>query len=70
MRLNGLFKALGRIIGHLFLHGASGPSGLSPAVKQHIYGGIVAAESPNVVIEDVPDFELRELISQVSQMLI
>lgn len=67
LRLLGAFKAIGRIIGHCALHGGPALHGLSPAVKYYwIYSEEDIDEKPApIVIEDVPDIDLRQLILQV-----
>lgn len=73
LRLTGAFKALGRIIGHSILHGGPGVYGLSPAIKSYFSTAEDDSDHqqpPPVVLEDVPDMELRQLISEVSSVLL
>ena len=73
IRCTGAYKAIGRIIGHSVLHGGPFIYGISPAVKQYwcvtasknITDKDVAIQTLPIVQEDVPDLELRSLISQV-----
>lgn len=67
LRLMGAFKAVGRIIGHCALHGGPALHGLSLAIKCYWMnsGEDVDEKPPPVVMQDVPDIDLRELISQV-----
>lgn len=67
MRLTGAFKAVGRIIGHVVLHGGPGLYGLSPAVKFFLSNDTSTdIEIPPLSLLDIPDLDLRELISEVS----
>jgi hypothetical protein len=73
LRCTGSFKAIGRIIGHSFIHGGPVLYGLSPAVKR--YWALTAEagdRDPNcesltgsISISDLPDVDLRQRISQV-----
>lgn len=66
LRLSGAFKAAGRIIGHSILHGGPGLHGISPAIKHLLATSTESDEPVPIVLEDVPDMELRHLINQVS----
>ncbi|KAF3858971.1 hypothetical protein F7725_021370 [Dissostichus mawsoni] len=61
--LSDLFLMVGRIIGHCFLHGGPGLTGLSPAVVHILCGG--TAETATISIRDCPDMDLREKIQIV-----
>ncbi len=73
LRCTGSFKAIGRIIGHSFLHGGPLLYGISPAVKR--FWALTATsgnKDPNletlpasITIADVSDVDLREYILQV-----
>lgn len=73
LRCTGSFKAIGRIIGHSFLHCGPVLYGLSPAVKR--YWALTAEASDedpefetltaSITISDLSDVDLRELILQV-----
>jgi hypothetical protein len=74
LRCTGSFRAIGRIIGHSFIHNGPLLYGLSPAVKR--YWVLTAANNNNdptletlpasIVISDVPDVDLRGYIQQVN----
>ena len=69
LRQTGSFKAIGRILGHSFLHGGCGLAGLSPAVKHYFTyksGEDATVCPPPLVIKDVPDVELQEMLEEVS----
>ena len=68
LRLTGAFKAVGRIIGHCALHEGPALHGISPAVKYYLSHPSVDLfeQPPPVSVEDIPDIDLRQLISQVS----
>ena len=69
LRLTGAFKAVGRMISHSVLHGGPFLYGLSPAVKHYL--SIEANDkqlSSSLAIKDIPDIELRQLISEVSEL--
>ena len=73
LRCTGSFKAIGRIIGHSFIHGGPVLYGLSPAVKR--YWALTAKagdEDPDletltasISISDLSDVNLRQHILQV-----
>ena len=73
LRCTGSFKAIGRIIGHSFIHGGPLLYGISPAVKR--YWALFAPTSDedsnletlpaSISIADLSDVDLREHISQV-----
>jgi len=65
LRLSGAFKAVGRILGHSALHGGSSFCGLSAAVVHYWTLGKETEVPPPISVRDLPDLELRELISQV-----
>lgn len=67
LRLTGAFKVVGKIIGHSILHDGPGVTGLSPAVK-HFLSNEMNSETqpPQLSLQDIPDMELRQLISEVS----
>ena len=73
LRCTGSFKAIGRIIGHSFLHGGPVLYGLSPAVKRYwTLTGKPSDEDPDfetltasISISDLSDVDLREHILQV-----
>lgn len=67
LRLTGIFKALGRIIGHSILHGGPGLYGLSPAAKHYITSSSEEniENGLHITLLDVPDVDLRALITQV-----
>ena len=65
LRLTGAYRAMGRIIGHSILHGGSGLHGLSPAVKSYLSTGADSENPPIVTVEDIPDIELRQIVTEV-----
>ncbi len=67
LRLTGTFKALGRMLGHSILHGGPGLHGLSPAAVHYLTteNELALEQPPPVTLNDVPDIELRGLISEV-----
>jgi len=71
LRLTGAFKAIGRIIGHCALHGGPALHGLSPAIKYYLASpsADMCENPPPISVEDIPDTDLRHLISEVSLTL-
>ena len=65
LRLTGAYKAMGRIIGHSILHGGSGLHGLSPAVKNYLSTDADSDNPPTLKVEDIPDIELRQIVTEV-----
>jgi hypothetical protein len=65
-RLTGAYKAMGRIIGHSILHGGSGVHGLSPAFKHYLSNNRDSETPPPMTVEDIPDIELRQVMTEVS----
>ena len=67
LRLTGAFKAIGRIIGHCALHGGPALHGLSPAIKYYLANPAVdlVESPPPISVEDLPDTDLRQLITEV-----
>lgn len=67
LRLTGAFKAIGRIIGHCALHSGPYIHGISPAIVQYLCNpsSEVDERPPPLSIEDIPDTDLREYISEV-----
>ncbi len=65
--LTGMFKTLGRIIGHSMLHGGPGIFGISPAVKEYMSSDVHAFDIQTlpVTIEDLPDIDLRNVLLEV-----
>lgn len=68
LRLTGYFEAIGRIIGHCALHGGPALHGLSPAVKYYLSNPTVDLfeTPPPLSVHDIPDIDLRQLITEVS----
>ena len=62
LRNAGFYKSVGRMIAHSFLHGGPPLFGLSPAVVQFWCQDSINA----VTIDDVPDYDLREALKEVS----
>ena len=62
LRNAGFYKSVGRMMAHSFLHGGPPLFGLSPAVVQFWCQDSINA----VTIDDVPDYDLREALKEVS----
>ena len=62
--LTGSFKYIGRIIGHCSLHGRPGLHGISSAAMDY-WMRKDSDESFHIVLDDIPDIDLRDHISQV-----
>lgn len=65
LRITGSFKAIGRRIGHCALYCGKELNGLSPAVVHYWTMGKQYDIRPPVTMEDIPDMDLLDLISQV-----
>lgn len=68
LRQTGSFRAVGRILGHSFLHGGPSLCGLSSAVKHYFtcqQNEDAATNPPPIEIKDVPDVELQMLLEEV-----
>ena len=68
LRQTGSFKAIGRILGHSFLHDGPCLGGLSPAIIHYFTcreGQDTTVNPPPVEIADVPDIELQEMLRKV-----
>ena len=59
---SGFFISVGRMMAHSFLHAGPAVYGLSPAVVDYWISDSIDA----ITIEDVPDFELRQALVEVS----
>jgi hypothetical protein len=70
MRQTGAYKAVGKIIGHSILHGGPGLYGLSPAVKHYFSTKDLSLFPPPLQVEDIPYYDLRECVDEVSFLLI
>lgn len=66
-----LIKVISRIIGHCALHGGPALHGLSPAIKYYLASpsADMCKDPPPISVEDIPDTDLRHLISEVSLTL-
>lgn len=62
LRNAGFYTSVGRMIAHSFLHGGPPLYGLSPAVVEFWCQDSINA----VTIDDVPDYDLREALREVS----
>ena len=60
----GAFICIGKIIGHSILHGGPGLFGLSSAAK-HYWSFDIDENPPHLVLDDIPDVNLREHIHEV-----
>ena len=68
LRHTGSFRAIGRILGHSFLHGGPSLCGLSKAVKHYFASKTKQNISLNptpLEIEDVPDVDQQMLLKEV-----
>lgn len=65
LRNAGFYTSVGRMIAHSFLHGGPPLCGLSPAVVEFWCKDSINA----VTIDDVPDYELREALMEVSMIM-
>lgn len=67
LRLTGMFRTLGRILGHSLLHGGQGMYGISPAVKEYLASDVnsIDIQTLPVTIEDLPDIDLRNVLLEV-----
>ena len=65
LRNAGFYTSVGRMIAHSFLHGGPPLFGLSAAVVQFWCQNSINA----VTIDDVPDYDLREALKEVSTPL-
>lgn len=63
LRESNLFEMAGRMIGHSFLHGGFGFSGLSLPVVTLLTGGSTDTAASALTLEDCPDIDYRETIS-------
>jgi hypothetical protein len=69
---SGIYKTVGKFIGHAIIHCGIGFLGLSEAVVQYLtMTGVADCDSPfTVCIEDIPDIEIREGLHQVCNLRI
>lgn len=65
MRLTGSFKSIGRIIAHCSLHGGPGLYGIS-SVAIDYWIRQDSEDHIQIVLDDIPDIDLRDIVSQVS----
>ena len=67
----GMFKTLGRILGHSLLHGGPGMYGISPAVKEYLASDVhsIDIQTLLVTIEDLPDIDLRNVLLEVLEIV-
>ena len=67
LRQTGSFRAVGRIIGHLFLHDGPPLYGLSEAVKHYFTckNGDISSNPPSLKVDDIPDIDLQLLLKEV-----
>ena len=61
----GAYICIGKIVGHSILHGGPGLVGLSPAAKHYLAYDHEQIPPP-VVLEDIPDTNLREVKFQTN----
>jgi hypothetical protein len=68
LRHTGSFRAIGRILGHSFLHAGPSLFGLSQAIKHYFTSKTkqdISSDPPPLEIEDVPDVDLQMLMKEV-----
>lgn len=68
LRQTGTFRAVGRILGHSFLHEGPALCGLAESVKHYLTlkdDEDISSNPPPLSIKDVPDIELQILLQQV-----
>ena len=61
----GFYRTVGKMLGHIYLHGGPLLYGLSPAIVHGLSYENLDENSPPLVVRDIPDFELRTLLEQV-----
>ena len=61
----GFYRAVGKMIGHICLHGGPFFYGLSPAIAHWLSFQNLESNPPPLVVRDVPDLELGSLLEQV-----
>lgn len=66
LRESHLFEMAGRMIGHSFLHGGLGLTGLSLPVVTLLTGGSMDTAASALTLLDCPDLDYRETIGFVS----
>ena len=65
MQQMGAYSCIGKMIGHSILHGGPGLFGLSPVAKHYWTHDDLERNPPPLVLEDIPDLNLRESIQEV-----
>ena len=68
MRQTDTFRAVGRILGHSFLHEGPVFCGLAEPIKHYLSltsDEDISSKPPCLSIEDVPDIELQMLLQEV-----
>lgn len=61
----GVYTCIGKMIGHSILHGGPGLYGISQVAKHYWTHDDLEKNPPPMVIEDIPDLNLREIIEEV-----
>lgn len=61
----GVYTCIGKMIGHSILHGGPGFYGISQVAKHYWTHDDVQKNPPPMVIQDIPDLNLRETIEEV-----
>ena len=64
MQQMGAYTCIGKVVGYSILHGGPGPVGVSPAAK-HYWVHDDEQNPPPLVLEDIPDIDLRRTIQEV-----
>ena len=65
--LGGVFKMTGEIIAHSIIHGEVWFAGMAKAVKVYLSTGCEECAAQVVCPEDVPDFNVRQLLQRMSE---
>ena len=69
LRQTGTYRAIGRILGHSFLHDGPSLCGLAEPVKHYLTlkdANDMSLNPPTLLLEDLPDIDLRMLLEQVN----
>ena len=61
----GTYTCIGKMIGHSVLHGGPGFYGISQVAKHYWTHDDLQKSPPPMVIEDIPDLNMRETIKEV-----
>ena len=73
LRQTGTYRAIGRILGHSFLHDGPSLCGLAEPVKHYLTlrdASDMSLNPPTLLLEDLPDIDLQMLMKQVNIIVI